>query len=146
MQGGAKKRSLSLEDQLDALVKKIKKQESALETSRFDMVCLKAELEKKKRFDTFIQMVSEEQCMICSIDLDDCLGQPNMAFASYECDCSKTRVLHLGCWTREFKCVCGQIAIPRLKSSLGRDVSVSVEEITDTESESEPELLEVSEG
>lgn len=45
--------------------------------------------------------------------------------------------------------MCGQTAIPCLKSSCGRDVVVTVEEITDTESgpgEPEPELLEVSEG
>lgn len=83
MQGGAKKRSLSLEDQIDVLVKKIKKQESALEGSRFDMVCIKAELEKKKRIDAFMQTINEEQCMICQVDLDECLGEANMAIASY---------------------------------------------------------------
>lgn len=140
MQGGMKKRPLSLEDQVEVLAKKISKHESILETCRYDMACLEEELEKKKRFDTFMEMMYEDQCVICQVDLAECVGTIFMAIASYECECTKTRTVHLGCWTREFRCACGHMATMGLKSASGKDVAVRVEEVADeadTETEAE---------
>lgn len=126
MQG---KRAVSLKDQVGVLAKRIKRQEGFLEASRSEMKDLQAKLEKKKKFDAFVDALYSDSCMICRSDLRDCVGEPHMAIVSYECGCSKLRVVHLGCCTRTFRCACGQEAKLQVKSPSGVEVKVMVSEV-----------------
>lgn len=127
----AGKRPLSLEDQITNLQKKIRRHESIVEDSYSELGILEEQLKKKERLDAFIDMMSSDSCVICSRDLSECIGEPDMALVSYECNCKKTRVVHLGCFTREFRCCCSVIAKIGVKSPSGKEVDVKVSEVTD---------------
>lgn len=132
--GGVKKRRfLSLEDQLEENAKKMSQLNYDLVESLGEKARLERDLEKKKRLDAFVEMISDA-CMICHVGLDECVGEANVGIASYECRCSKKRSVHLGCFTRVFTCVCGQGASLHLKSSSGKTVVVSVDEEEDDDS------------
>lgn len=123
------KRKLSLEEQIEVLTKKIKRHETIVRDSYSEMEDLEDQLEKKRRLDAFIEMMTSDSCVICSRDLSECIGNPNMALVSYECDCNRPRVVHLGCFTREFRCCCSVIAKLHVKSPGGKEVKVSVSEV-----------------
>ena len=137
-QGGKKKPSL--EQQRESNSKEIRQLEDRLVSCQTEEVRLEAEIAKKQRIDALVELVSEDHCMICRIDLHESLGVPNMALVSYKCRCSKLRAMHLGCWVKPFRCACGAEATLHLKSASGKGVRVTVEEMTDEE-----EVLEIEE-
>jgi len=124
-----------LEHKVHELSKKCKIQERELKLTQLDLSKAKEQYEKKKKFDSFIDMMENGTCVICSENLYDCVGEDGMAFASYKCRCSKQQMVHLGCWTRKFRCACGTHATIKVKNHEGNDVHVTVGEIENVESE-----------
>ena len=51
-----------------------------------------------------------------------------MGITSYRCDCSIQKIVHLGCLTSEFKCVCGVISKMDTRGASGSTVKVTVTE------------------
>lgn len=124
------KRVLSLEDQVSNVEKKIRRHESIVEDAYLELSILSDQLKKKQKLDAFIETMTSESCVICSRDLSDCIGEPNMALVSYECDCNKRRVVHLGCFTREFRCCCSVFAKLDVKSPGGSGVRVKISDVS----------------
>ncbi len=134
--GKTGKRPVTIEEKIADVEKKIKRQESLLSQSRRELMEFQVELERKRKFDDFVNTMSTEACLICRSDLRDCVGEPDMAIVSYKCGCSKLRLVHLGCWTaKNFRCACSKEARLELKSASGRDVKVCVSEVLSLESD-----------
>ena len=123
MQG---KRPVTLEDRIEVVDREIKRHKHLLADFQLEMQELQAE---KKKFDDFVDTMHSETCMLCRSGLRECVGEPYMAVVSYECACSKLRVVHLGCWTKPFRCSCGQEVQLKVKSGSGKDVRVKVLEV-----------------
>lgn len=128
MQG---KRPVTLEDRIGVVATEIMRHEHLLKDFKLEMQELQAELAEKKRFDEFVDIMHSETCMLCRSGLRECVGKPYMAVVSYECACSKIRVVHLGCWTKPFRCSCGQEVQLNVKSGSGKNVRVKVLEVDD---------------
>lgn len=98
------KRDMELE--INDLEKKAKFYSDKLENA-------KIELEKKKTvdFDNFIEVMKSDSCTLCSESLMDCVDHIGRGIGSYECECSRQRIVHVKCWTRDFRCSCGVMAI-----------------------------------
>ena len=121
---GIKRKSAGIETEVAQLYKKMMTNQKALENSRAKYAKAKAELEKKKKFENTIKEIFAGSCLICSEDLADCVDSGNMSISSYDCRCTKKRVVHTSCWNRDFKCACGETQKARYRV---------IEEATDVE-------------
>lgn len=124
---------LSLEEKIEVVTKKIARHEGIVEAAHLELDGLKIQLKRKQRLDDFIKTMTSDSCVICSRDLSECIGEPNMGLVSYECECNRPRLVHLGCFTREFRCCCSVFAKIDLKSSAGKSVNVTVSEVVTLE-------------
>lgn len=118
-----------LQNRVNDLSKRVKLQERELKRIQFELVDAKKEYDKKKKFDTFMETMTTGTCVICSNNFYDCIGESGMAFATYNCRCSKQQVVHLGCWTTGFRCACGTHARLQVENHDGSEVKVTIEKI-----------------
>lgn len=124
MSGAGVKRELSLEDQIEELTKKARREELALERTNVRLEDMRVELEKKKRFDQFIETMSNGTCVLCSSDLSDCIGSIGQGISSYQCSCTQERIVHTKCWKHQFRCSCGELQKPRSYTAMGHVAEV----------------------
>lgn len=118
------KRELSLEDQIEELTKKARREELALEKSNKKLEDMRVELEKKKRFDQFFETMSNGTCVLCSDDLSGCIGSIGQGISSYECSCTLERIVHTKCWKHQFRCSCGELQRPHASNSMSHVAEV----------------------
>lgn len=129
----------NMEMEIEDLSKKAKFYSDKLEKA-------KIELEKKKTvdFDNFVEIMKSDSCTLCSEPLVDCVDNIGSGISSYECECSRQRIVHVKCWTRDFRCSCGVMAIATLcrsNATIGdiiysrnmvRQMAISASSIEDT--------------
>lgn len=123
------------EDNICNLSKRVKEQEEILHQYKKELFDAKNDLKRKNDIKDFF----DSQCIICNEPILGCIGTRSMGLTSYYCECSKAKMVHLGCFTSSFKCVCGIQAIIKTTSSAGRDVKVTVLEV---EEDDEIEITE----
>ena len=95
-----------MEREIEDLEKKAKFYSEKLEKAKF-------ELKKKKTedLDKFVEVIRSDSCTLCSEPLVDCIDHIGKGISSYECECSRQRIVHVQCWSRDFRCSCGVMAI-----------------------------------
>lgn len=130
------------EDNICSLSKRVKEQEEILHKYKKELLDAKNELQRKNDLKDFFETVSSSQCMICNEPILGCIGTRSMGLTSYDCECSKARMIHLGCFTYDFKCVCGVQASIKTKSSVGKNVKVTVVEVEEEKDESDGNITE----
>lgn len=130
------------EDNIFNLSKRIKDQEEKLCQDKKELIKSQSDLKKKMDFKYFFETICSNQCMICNEPFLDCIGSRNMGITSYVCRCSKPKMVHIGCFTSNFNCVCGIQCFIRTVSSKGKSVKVTVEE--ENEQDRNEEYSEIS--
>jgi len=116
----------SMEEEINSLEKKARFYSEKLEKA-------KLELEKKKNieFNNFVEVMRSDSCTICSEPLADCVDNiGRRGISSYKCECSRQRIVHTKCWTRDFRCSCRVMAIAPfagdvLSNSMTDDIACS---------------------
>ena len=104
--------SCNLEARIAELEIKSKEDQQRADTSHQELAKAKAELAKSDDFNKMIDVLESGTCVICSDNLKDCVGSREMNIVSYACECTTPRVVHNECWTRSFRCSCGQVKDP----------------------------------
>lgn len=100
----------TLDQDVSDMSKKVKMHEDKLDALRKEL----EKLERKRDLEKFIEIMSSDTCTLCSEDLIQCVGEIGGGIQSYKCDCSRQRIVHTKCWTREFQCSCGVKAVPHV--------------------------------
>lgn len=122
-----------MEISVENLTKRMRRQERMVKMTRIELDKMKEALEKKKNVEKFMETMTSGSCVICSDSFIAGIesGDRSLGFTTYKCRCSTARFVHIGCFTRSFKCACGSDASIKSKSASGRDVSVVVSERRD---------------
>lgn len=92
---------------IEELKEETRLNELKLEKSRKKLADAMTRLEKKRKFDEFVETMCNDSCMICSQDLSDCVTSLDEGIISYQCECTTKRIVHVKCWKMAFNCVCG---------------------------------------
>ena len=118
-------RYLDISKEIDVQKKAMDKSISEIEKVKTKIYRVK----KKKEFETFIETMKNEKCMICREDLFLSAGTRQMAVSSYICGCSRPQIVHMGCMKTDFKCVCGLNSELDTRGSSGSKVRITVTDI-----------------